>query len=117
MSNKIDISSSGPVEKITTEIRELLTLSAETTEHILNCCDTIKAASQDSAVIDEQIMKIYEICAGQDVIRQRLEKIRRIAARIDNPDLPEDDALLEGPQSGDTSLSQDDTDRLMNHDG
>jgi hypothetical protein len=105
-----------PAQKIMAEIEHLLPLTGDAIDHILDACDAIKGAGQDAATIDDAVMQIYEICARQDIIRQRLEKISRIAARIDNPDLPDDDALLEGPQSGHAALSQHDTDQLMNSD-
>lgn len=97
------------LQKIAAELQILRSTTAEASSIILDSCDRLSALLPAG----KEVTKIYEACAVQDLTEQRINKILRILARIENPDLPPDDILLEGPQSGDKGLSQEDTDRLM----
>lgn len=97
------------LEKIATELRALRESTAQASSTILDCCDRIL----EKFPAHDDVTPIFEACAVQDLTEQRINKMLRIIARIENPALPADDELLEGPQSGLTGLSQEDTDRLM----
>lgn len=85
---------------------------------IMAACDGLRhvAEEADNARVSDLAMRIYEACAVQDIATQRLNKILRLLARIENPDLPEDDPLLEGPQNEGKGVSQAAVNRLLEDD-
>ncbi len=82
-------------------------------DRVFDACDAVGAQTQGNARVTEELSRIYEAGAIQDVVRQRLEKIARIVARIEDPSLPEDDPLLAGPQTGDADRRQEEINRLL----
>lgn len=81
---------------------------------IFDSCDRLREqCAPDNGVAQSALARIYETGAVQDVARQRLEKIARIAARIADPSLPEDDPLLAGPQNQGEGMNQSDINRLL----
>lgn len=101
------------VDSIHAEVRETIQAAQMAFDTVLDCCDAVSAAFPDDKRIQEAVARIYESGAVQDVIRQRLEKIGRIAARIADPSLPADDPLLAGPQNEGGGLQQDEINRLL----
>lgn len=101
------------LQDIIEEVHALEKTADDSFTSILDSCDKITHASGGNAAISEEITAIYESCASHDLTRQRLQKILRLTRRIMNPDLPADDVLLEGPQSGNSGLSQHAADQLM----
>jgi hypothetical protein len=80
---------------------------------IFDGCDEVRDATKDNVQVQAILTRVYEAGSIQDVLRQRLEKIVRITNRIEDPSLPDDDALLSGPQSQGDGMAQDDINRLM----
>lgn len=85
---------------------------------IMAACDGLRniAEETDNARVNGLVMRIYEACTVQDIATQRLNKILRLLARIENPDLPDDDPLLEGPQNDGKGISQAAINRLLEDD-
>jgi hypothetical protein len=111
--NEQDQKTFSQLEEIRREAKVATDEISSAFDAIFDACDALLNPSGDDDTAQEALMKIYGTGSVQDVLRQRMEKIARIAARIIDPTLPEDDALLSGPQSGERGMQQDDVNRLL----
>lgn len=107
-------------EDISAQLQQIRQQAQETAESIhamfdaiFDGCDAVRAATQGNTEVQNILMQMYEAGSIQDVLRQRLEKIVRIANRIEDPSLPEEDALLAGPQTRGDGIDQDEINRLL----
>lgn len=126
----------------TDELDEIVKATAEATGTIMDSCEAIeeKAGPDNQAVIDE-VTKIYEACSFQDITGQRITRVVKTLQAIEgkvnallgviddgavkakaasaessaSKDISEmsDEDLLNGPQSSDQAISQDEIDRLL----
>lgn len=98
---------------ITNEAREAAAETLAAFDVVFDQCDAIRAAHPDDPGVQAALTKIYGLGSVQDVVRQRMEKIARLAARIIDPSLPQDDPLLAGPQKNADGISDDEISRLL----
>ena len=83
-------------------------------ESVLAICEQAQAKHTNNNAVEETVGEIYQACTIHDILRQRLDKIKREVSRIKDPSLPEDDdALLEGPQSTDEGVSEEQIKKLL----
>jgi chemotaxis protein CheZ len=132
------------IPEATDELDAVVQATAEATGTIMDSCEAIQALtpqapSEVAAPIEAEIMKIFEACSFQDITGQRISKVVRAIAMIDDkvdsllaglallddsqsetpsPETqqtePQDDSqLLNGPQLPDKAISQEDIDKLL----
>lgn len=125
----------------TDELDAVVEATAEATGTIMDACDKIQevanAAGGDvSNEIEIEVTKVYEACSFQDITGQRITKVVSSLKQIDEKvsalinvlgeKLPVDqlssegeeaktleESLLNGPQSADKAISQDEIDKLL----
>lgn len=87
-------------------------------ETIMAACDGLRYLSEETGNerIAELSMRIFEACAVHDIATQRLNKVLRLLARLEDPNLPAEDPLLEGPQHEGKGVSQEAVNRLLGDD-
>ncbi len=122
-----------PIPEATDELDAIVEHTAAATETILDACehlDEVGSAlpNEQGALIQDQTIRIYEACSFQDITGQRISKVvsalKLIEARIEaitsrygmtnTPRGVEDsNSLLNGPQSADVAISQDEIDKLL----
>lgn len=98
---------------IRTDALAIADSTAAATDAILAICDRLRESHAANDALIAEILAIYQTCAVQDLTNQRVQKILRHAARIENPALPDDDELLEGPQAQGGGVDQDEINRLL----
>lgn len=122
----------------TDELDAIVESTSEATGTIMDACEVIQEkamaiGTDDSKVILDESMKIFEACSFQDITGQRISKVvktfHEIEEKIDKlvsvlgisvaHVAPEEDTrvgdekLLNGPQTQDQAISQDDIDKLL----
>ena len=122
-----------PIPEATDELDAIVEHTAAATETILEACEHLDqfAASltdEQSARVQEQTIRIYEACSFQDITGQRISKVVTALKIIENRieaitgrygmsnvarGVEESDSLLNGPQSADMAISQDEIDKLL----
>ena len=100
--------------RIDNEVAEIKQELHDAIESVLAICDKTQKKHKNNEALQEATSEIYQICTVHDILRQRLDKIKRESARIADPNLPEDDDdLLEGPQTGDDGMSEEQIQKLL----
>jgi len=124
------------------ELDAVVEATEEATNTIMECAEAIMCADAEDhdaykALVDEQIMKIFEACSFQDITGQRITKVvetlgmvdqrvSRFAERFKIDDAEghfdeeeaarearKKDLLLEGPQAKGDGINQDEVDDLF----
>jgi chemotaxis protein CheZ len=124
------------------ELGAVVEATEEATNTIMECAEAIMSADDSDhdaykAVVDDNIMKIFEACSFQDITGQRIskvvetltmidERVSRFAHRMRVEDAEghaneeeagraqrKKDLLLDGPQQKGEGVSQDDVDNLF----
>ncbi len=125
------------------ELDAVVTATEEATNTIMGCAETIMCADASDpeaykAVVDEEVMKIFEACSFQDITGQRITKVvetldmierrvSRFAARFGVEDAEghasdeeaererrKRDLMLDGPSVPGEGIAQDEVDSLLN---
>ncbi len=124
------------------ELDAVVEATEEATNTIMECAEAIMSADDSDhdaykALVDENVMKIFEACSFQDITGQRItkvvetltmidERVSRFAQRMRVEDAEghaneeeasrarrKKDLLLDGPQQKGEGVSQDDVDNLF----
>ena len=113
------------------ELDAIVKATESATNTIMEATEAIMAETGESDAINSACMRIFEACSFQDITGQRVTKVIRTLAYIEDrlsalqsawgPNLgeseiaPDDDetGLLNGPQLEGEGISQDDVDRLL----
>lgn len=124
------------------ELDAVVTSTEEATNTIMECAEAIMSADDSDhdvykALVDEQVMRIFEACSFQDITGQRIskvvetlnmidERVSRFAQRMRIADtegpLTEDEAaradrkkrlMLDGPSAPGEGINQDEVDSLF----
>jgi len=129
------------IPSATDELDAIVKATEEATSTIMDSCEILeqeaeKEGGPSADVLNDEVTKIYEACSFQDLTGQRVSKIIKSLATIDEKvskivnilgsrlttmDVPdeEDDApvgdaaLMNGPQMPDKAISQEDIDKLL----
>lgn len=102
------------LSRIDNEVAEIKQELHAAIESMLSICDTAQKKYKENEALQATVSEIYQVCTVHDILRQRLDKIKRESARIADPNLPEDDDdLLEGPQTGDEGMSEEQIQKLL----
>lgn len=122
----------------TDELDAIVEHTATATNAILTSCETLDAVAADlsgeqAAKLQDATTQIYEACSFQDITGQRITKVvgtlKAIEVKIAQivntfgcgsgheavkaPEIPEETALLNGPQHHTVAMDQSDIDRLL----
>ena len=113
------------------ELDAIVKATESATNSIMEATEEIMEESSESDVINDACMRIFEACSFQDITGQRVTKVIKTLAYIEDrlgslqtawgPDLGEPEAeqdddetgLLNGPQLEGEGVSQDDVDRML----
>lgn len=118
------------------ELDAVIQATSEATNTIMNACEAMMVKTQDggdglAAVVEENVVRIFEACTFQDITGQRITKVIKTLKQIDlkvsallnalggadaappRPTEPEGDGLLNGPQMAGDAISQAEIDRLL----
>lgn len=126
------------IPSATDELDAIIKATEEATSSIMDSCELLEQEAEkddgpSAQVITDEVTKIYEACSFQDLTGQRVSKVvkslmaieQKVTAMIDVfgnqlPGIEEqeeeptgDEALMNGPQSADKAISQDDIDKLL----
>jgi chemotaxis protein CheZ len=128
------------IPSATDELDAIVKSTEEATSAIMDSCEVLeqeadKEGGPSAGVLNEEVTKIYEACSFQDLTGQRVtkiinslvtidEKVSKIVnilgSRLPGMDAPDEEdvpvgdaALMNGPQTPDKAISQEDIDKLL----
>lgn len=125
------------IPSATDELDAIVDHTAQATNEILDCCETLEALQADvperaAAALQDAVTRIYEACSFQDITGQRIGKVvaalkaieSRVEAAVANASgrasptahegpRTEGEALANGPQLPGGATSQAEIDRLL----
>ncbi len=122
-----------PIPEATDELDAIVEHTAAATETILDACEHLDQlastlADEGARSIQNETIRIYEACSFQDITGQRISKVvaalKLIETRIEAitgrygvanvaRGVEDPNSLLNGPQSPDVAISQDEIDKLL----
>ncbi len=122
-----------PIPEATDELDAIVEHTAVATETILDACEHLdqfasSLPDNQSARVQDETIRIYEACSFQDITGQRISKVvsalKLIETRIEAitgrfgvtsvaRGVEESGSLLNGPQSPEVAISQDEIDKLL----
>jgi|MDTB01.2.fsa_nt_gb chemotaxis protein CheZ len=144
--NELSVARPGDIQdkhipSATDELDAIVKSTEEATSTIMDSCEVLekeaeKEGGPSADVLNDEVTKIYEACSFQDLTGQRVSKIIKSLATIDEKvskivnilgsrlpamDAPAaeeegpigDEALMNGPQTPDKAISQEDIDKLL----
>lgn len=125
------------IPSATDELELVVQATEEATGSIMDSCEVIQQQMDQmeasaATIVEGEVTKIYEACTFQDLTGQRIQKVVKTLAEIESrisnllslsgavpasseskPVQSEEESLLNGPQSKDKAISQDEIDRLL----
>ena len=120
-------------QNITDSMDELNAIIQESESSFNNILDSILAIKEiveknklytNSDILESHFNQIYQSCGLQDIIQQRINKIKRLISLLDisndlssdsnNVSLNDDEELLNGPQLEGNGLTQQEIDDMLN---
>ncbi len=122
-----------PIPEATDELDAIVEHTAAATETILDACENLDQLAstlgdEGASSIQNETIRIYEACSFQDITGQRISKVvaalKLIETRIEaitgrygvanvTRGVEDPNSLLNGPQSPDVAISQDEIDKLL----
>ncbi len=122
-----------PIPEATDELDAIVAHTAAATETILDACEHLdlfatSLTDEEAVRVQNETIRIYEACSFQDITGQRIskvvtalkmieQKIEAITGRYGMTNVArgveDNDSLLNGPQSPDVAISQDEIDKLL----
>ncbi len=122
-----------PIPEATDELDAIVEHTAAATETILDACENLDQLAstlgdEGASSIQNETIRIYEACSFQDITGQRISKVvaalKLIESRIEaitgrygvanvTRGVEDPNSLLNGPQSPDVAISQDEIDKLL----
>ena len=122
-----------PIPEATDELDAIVEHTAAATETILEACENLDQLAstlgdEGASAIQNETIRIYEACSFQDITGQRISKVvaalKLIESRIEaitgrygvanvTRGVEDPNSLLNGPQSPDVAISQDEIDKLL----